>query len=144
MKNVTKAQISKVLRTENITNIFKIASKAGINVSDRHELLLFIEENAPSAKVASKAYSLSYGASDKNQTHYGASLKQPIISAIRFAKWQKKEGETNYSKILIEGNTNIYWASPIYEHADYNKSVAFSNTSKNRNIAKLINKYLNF
>ena len=47
----------------------------------------------------------------------------------------KKNKNTNYQKTLIEGKTSIYFASPIYGHADYNKSIF---CEKNEKTIKLI------
>ena len=52
---------------------------------------------------------------------------------------------TNYSKIFIQGNANIYFAHPAYGHFDYNKKVVCAmndNTLKAITIAnKLISKH---
>lgn len=48
----------------------------------------------------------------------------------------------NYCKVLIEGNTRIYWAHPLYRHQDYNKSVFGLNTPANRKRMQLINAIL--
>ena len=142
---ITKAEIARVLRTQNSTEIFKICSKLGLDVSVRKSVYDFIRENAPSAKVYRNAYRLSYGAGDfKNYRIDHSSVKMPIKAAVDHAKYNKNRGYDNYSKKLILGNTNIYWASPVYEHSDYNKSVAFPNTEKFRKIASLINKFLNY
>jgi len=73
-----------------------------------------------------------------------ASISGRQVRAILFAKEQVKSGiiKTNYAKILIEGNSNIYWAHPQYAHSDYNKSRAFENTEPNRALALKINNYL--
>ena len=47
----------------------------------------------------------------------------------------KKNKNTNYQKTLIEGKTSIYFASPIYGHKDYNKSIF---CEKNEKTIKLI------
>lgn len=49
---------------------------------------------------------------------------------------------SSYEKVIIEGNKHLYIASPIYLHADYNKSIFAKNTPENRRKAELINKLL--
>lgn len=49
-----------------------------------------------------------------------------------------KRIETNYLKIMIEGNTGIYLAHPVYNHSDYNKCRLFN---KNEKTIKLMNLY---
>lgn len=146
MKKVTKTQIVKVLRSENVTDIFKIAKLKGVDVSDRGNVYKFIQENAPSDKVYNKAYQLSYAAGNfKVSRAKHTSIKAPIAAAIQNAKYHKNSTKgTNYFKVLIVGNSNIYWANPWHKHADYNKSVAFENTEANRNFAKKLNSFLGF
>lgn len=48
----------------------------------------------------------------------------------------------NYLKVLIAGDSNIYWASPVYQHDDYNKSVWRPKTADNVKKAAVINAYL--
>lgn len=67
---------------------------------------------------------------------------EKIQDTIKFARFQKKEGNSNYSKILILGNMNIYWAHPFYQHSDYNKSIAMPLNKRTVKIAGIINKYL--
>lgn len=49
---------------------------------------------------------------------------------------------TNYFKILIEGNKNIYYAHPEYGHEDYNKSIAFPKNTKTLRLMYLVNTIL--
>ena len=49
----------------------------------------------------------------------------------------------NYKKVLIEGDTHIYWAHPYYRHDDYNKSIWRKNTPENRVKMQIINNFLN-
>jgi hypothetical protein len=144
MKTITKKQIKIELRTLNTTNIFKIAKLAGIDVKNRASLYKFIIDNAPSNKVFNSAFNLSYGANYPKQWVFTKNTTSKISKAIRYAMQQKKAGKSPYSKILVVGNSNIYWASPVYLHQDYNKSIALENNEKNRKLALTINKYLNF
>ncbi|REE01097.1 hypothetical protein [Marinoscillum furvescens] len=141
----SKTQITSVLRSENTTEIFKIAKASGIDVSNRGSLMRWIEAHSPSQKVSRKAYNLSYGAGDfKHHRINHSHNRNKVIAAIKRAKFEKAKGymETNYGKILVIGNENIYWAHPVYQHQDYNKSIAFTNTEKNRRLAAVINSYL--
>ncbi len=64
------------------------------------------------------------------------SVKTPIQITRSLITLSKKTKGTPYFKILIEGNTGIYYASPIYGHEDYNKSRLFD---KNEIGLKLMN-----
>jgi len=145
----SKTQIKKVLRTQNVTEIFKLAAKNGVDTSNKVDVLNFIRANSPSQKVSRNAYDLSVGAEGKkNGLEYRMQdlfvVNMPVKDTLAYAKQQKKQGESNYSKKLIEGNNNIYWASPRYGHLDYNKSIAMKNDKKGRKIMNLINDFLKF
>jgi hypothetical protein len=143
---ITKKEINKVLKTKDRTLIFKLATQCGIDVNLKSQVFRFIKDNAPTKSVDDAAYTIAYYAPNYKEAQYGfvAPNRMPIADAINFARKQKEEGYSSYSKILICGNTNIYWASPIYGHEDYNKSRAFANTEKNRRAAELINNFMGF
>lgn len=145
MKSVTKKQIQVELRKQTSTAVFAIANKCGVDVTKRVDVMRFVEENAPTQKIYRSAFRLVLCADHANQLKTVHNrIDMPIADAIRYAKQQINDGSmsTNYGKILLEGNNNIYWASPSYGHSDYNKSVAFKNTDRNRKAMQLINSIL--
>jgi hypothetical protein len=143
---ITKKRIQAELRTMNPTNIFKIAKMCGVDVSRPVHVMRFVEEYAPTKRIEKAAYGLTLCADHANQlkTVHGR-LEQPIMNAMAFMRIQINNGtiHTNYRKVLIEGNRNIYWAHPGYRHSDYNKHIAFPNTERNRRVMNLINICLN-
>jgi len=50
---------------------------------------------------------------------------------------------TNYCKIMIEGNTHIYYASADYGHSDYNKSCLFVKNEQTIKLMNLFNSIIN-
>jgi hypothetical protein len=46
---------------------------------------------------------------------------------------------TPYFKIMIEGNTSIYYASAVYRHSDYNKSRLFAKNAETLKLMDLFN-----
>jgi len=50
---------------------------------------------------------------------------------------------TNYFKVLIEGNTGIYYASAAYGHSDYNKSRVFNKTPETLKLMQIFNLIVN-
>lgn len=138
----TIKQIKEVLRTQDRTAIFKIHSqylKSGGVTKYVHD---FIVEYAPNEAVRSNAYRIAH--LGKHEKHIDLKpLNQPIQDVIQYAKEQAKKGLSSYSKVLIEGNSSIYWASPVYQHSDYNKSRAMENNEKNREVMRVVNSYLN-
>jgi cell division protein YceG involved in septum cleavage len=141
----TKKAIQEILRSGNRTEIFKVAKLKGFDVKNRTVVCDFIRHFAPSDKVRRKAIDIAYYKNSQYSVcKEGKNNLSPALKAIQFAKMQKKEGKSSYSKVLIEGNRNIYWASPEYLHRDYNKHSAFENTPKFQAIAKTINRFLNY
>lgn len=141
----TKKNIQNIIRAGNRTDIFKIAKSCGINVNDRSSLFDWYKSYATSDKIRRRAYDICfYENRFYAACNEGRNTLSPALRAFNFAKLQKKEGKSNYLKVLIGGNSSIYWASPEYGHSDYNKSIAMPNTEKNRAIARVINKYLSF
>lgn len=71
-------------------------------------------------------------------------LTTSIQEAIEFTNKQISEGtvHTNYAKMFIVGNENIYAAHPHYGHSDYNKWCAMPNTPKHRKVAEQLNQRL--
>lgn len=131
----TKKQIQAVLRTLNRTAIFKIAKQAGVNVTKRAEVCEFIRRYAPTKRISKWAYSIAY-TTDKKAYSVPAPVL-PVANSIRFAKEQRTSSP--YCKVLIKGNANVYWASPVYGHSDYNKSIAFPITEHSDKLIRLIN-----
>lgn len=138
---MNKKEIQSVLRTLNRTAIFKAAKQHGVDVSNRGAVEKFIKAFAPTVKAARKAWDIAF-LNDK--ADYSRYTPNTIGSVFAYAKRQKAEGHSPYSKMLIVGNKNIYWASPEYGHADYNKSIALPNTERNRRAATIINHYLGY
>jgi hypothetical protein len=143
---ITKREINETLRSLDRTAIFRLAKKCGIDVTNQSRVYHFILENAPTQKLKKAAYGIALYAPNYKEFKYGfiVSKTNPILDAINFAKEQKKNNwmQTNYGKVLIEGDRNIYWAHPQYQHADYNKSRALVNNERNRRVANVINQYL--
>ena len=50
---------------------------------------------------------------------------------------------TNYFKVLIEGNTSIYYASAVYGHRDYNKCRVFPKNESTLKLMQIFNKIVN-
>lgn len=55
---------------------------------------------------------------------------------------KKNKAAGNYKKILIEGGSHIWWASPVYLHEDYNKAIFGKNNAENRRRMGIINAFL--
>jgi len=69
--------------------------------------------------------------------------KSPVQITKRLIEMSKNTIGTSYFKTLIEGNTGIYYASPVYGHRDYNKSRIFDKNEKTLRLMELFNKIVN-
>jgi hypothetical protein len=137
MKN-TKITIELAVKNNDASALFKLFKG---NRSKVMEAVSGLKDK----NLAIRAYDLAYGKQHKFIYRPEKQIHSRQIQAILFAKSQVNDGsiKTNYAKVLIEGNSNIYWAHPIYGHRDYNKSRAFENNEANRILAGKINAYLN-
>lgn len=134
MKKITKKEIQKVLRTNDRTQIFRIAKLSGVDVKNKNNVFNFIRKYAPTQKISRKAWLLAF----PHKIQYESYYERPVVSySIRFAKQQ--DLNSNYCKVLVKGNKNWYWCSPVYGHSDYNKSIAFPINEKNNRLAFLLN-----
>lgn len=138
MKKITKKSIELAVRNNDATALFAMFQ------GDRQKVHAAVS-GLMIQKLAKRAYDLAYGKQHKFTYRPEKQIHSKQVRAILFAKEQVKDGsiKTNYAKVLIEGNNNIYWAHPSYGHSDYNKSRAFENTQANRMLATKINAYLN-
>ena len=78
---------------------------------------------------------------EKLQNNTGIETSVQLVKKLMFRS-QMCIG-TNYLKIMIEGNTGIYYAHPSYGHADYNKSRLFDKTPETIKLMNLFNSYIN-
>jgi hypothetical protein len=144
---MTKKEIVKVLRSLDRTAIYR-ACKLHTGSCSKGEVYRFIETYAPSNKVRKLASSLIFDCPPKwaKGNYKGVTCYRemhPTLDAFRFARWIAANTKgTNYFKVLVEGNKNIYWASQKCGHSDYNKSIAMPNTPHNREVMRVINAYL--
>lgn len=146
-KKITKKQIVAELKTLDCTRIHRIASICGVDANNSIDVIAFTEKYVGSL-LLSKIIRIVRNRDIKTYSYVTEinkfyRLNESTISRIRREmNEQIKWGYSSYSKILIEGNINIYWASPVYLHSDYNKSRAMENTPKNRKVMELVNKML--
>jgi len=140
---ITKKTIATELKSLDITRTYRIAKICGVNLKNKMDIYNWLKSNAPTEKVKNKAYEIAFESDRKKMFKIGLFMpskpQNRVLKTISHAKVEMAEKRGRYSKILIFGDNNIYWASPIYQHADYNKSIAMPRTQKNEKLANLIN-----
>lgn len=71
------------------------------------------------------------------------SKKTNVQKVRELLQWSIQTKGTGYFKVLIEGNTGIYYASPSYGHSDYNKSRVFEKNAETIKLMQLFNSIIN-
>lgn len=71
------------------------------------------------------------------------SKKSNVQKVRELLQWSIQTKGTGYFKVLIEGNTGIYYASPVYGHSDYNKSRVFEKNAETLKLMQLFNSIIN-
>jgi hypothetical protein len=67
-------------------------------------------------------------------------IKKSNVQVVRgLIKCSLERKGTSYFKIMIEGNTGIYYASAEYGHNDYNKTRLFEKNAETLKLMKLFN-----
>lgn len=127
----------KTLKSASKTEIFNFVAKKFGSENIKQKVYDYL--NNHSVYGSKIAYNTAY---NSGKPFISSFINTPIANVVAFAKSQKKEGKSNYSKVLILGNTNIYWASEVYGHSDYNKSVAMPINNKSIALMQVVNSYL--
>ncbi len=125
-KNITKKYIVKVLRSMDTTEIFRLYHKIYGGKVEKSGVYRFIQQFAPTNRVYDAAYRLAYPVKQREAW-------EETRKAIAFQKQNEKHiaieclreniarGLDGYTKRPIMGMTHLYFASPVYQHKDYNK-----------------------
>lgn len=71
------------------------------------------------------------------------SKKSNVQKVRELIKFSLECKNTNYFKIMIEGSSGIYYASPVYGHSDYNKSRLFDKNEETLKLMNLFNSIVN-
>lgn len=130
-KNVTKKHIEAVLRSMNQTSIYRLYHKIYGVKPTFSGVFDFIRQFAPTDKVRSEALSLTKSNSDKQALLYGRDWSKktiayhrsfPLSTAMSIFRHELSRGSDSYSKRPFYGRTHLYFCSPVFGHADYNKS----------------------
>lgn len=121
MKNLTAKQIAQVktIKTWTSTKFHGNAKKAG-------SLLVADLKGIVAKKVSREVAKID--------------TKKSNVQKVReLIKWSLETKGTGYFKVLIEGNTGIYYASAAYGHSDYNKSRVFEKNAVTLRLMELFN-----
>ena len=125
-KTISKKYIHKILRTLDKTQIFRLYFQICGHV-DRSDLFHFILTYAPSNRVRNAAYGIAYKtynlqhSEDESRKYLEFIEANKYQRAVREFKNELRHFCTPYTKRPIMGEKYLYFASPVYGLADYNK-----------------------
>lgn len=128
-KNISKNEINSVLRSMDPTQIFRLVHIIYGGKVARSQVYDFIKDYSPNRKVWNKAWELSHSqkhAEERNDwSNPYKSIQFKIANAkhiaIQALRDEIARGLDSYTKRPIMGHTHLYFASPVYQHSDYNK-----------------------
>lgn len=151
-KTITRKSIEDVIRTEDSTQIFRLYHRIYGGKVEKVKVCNFIKEFAPLKSLARNAVFLSNLAQadspflrDQSRKSFAwrqDNMKQVIMRCFRE---ELRRGIDSYTKRPVMGHTYLYWCSPLYGHADYNKSRALPIAGNERFcelICRLADKYI--
>lgn len=132
-KNITKAEIQRILRSENVQDIFNLTYRLYGGVVKREQVFHLILDYAPTKRARSKACVIAY-----ENTHECRRAKEACTqeSVQRRAAWsranqiqqvvQQFRYETSqrlgaHTQIPMMGFTHLYFCNPVFGHNDRHK-----------------------
>lgn len=148
-ETISKKRIQQVLRTLDRTAIFRL-TKTIYGDAERMHVYDLVKLYGPTQKIRSLACDIAYynarrhdlETSYKRHLEYQNDNKYHI--AMAWFRYFVKKPNSPYAKRPIIGKTNLYFASPIYLHDDYNKWRCMQIAGNERfceTICKLADKY---
>ena len=148
-ETISKKRIQQVLRTLDRTAIFRL-TKTIYGDAERLHVYDLVRLYGPTQKIRSLARDIAYFnerrhdlvTSVKRHLEYQNDNKYHI--AMAWFRYFVKKPNSPYAKRPIIGKTNLYFASPIYLHDDYNKWRCMPIAGNERfceTICKLADKY---
>lgn len=121
MKNATRAQIAQI-KSLNPWNLENLKNRKKVGSIPAPEFATIMRKKT--VRSMNKK-------TDNPSTLTGKIF--PLMAASLAAKG------TPYFKVLIEGKTGIYYASPVFGHDDYNKARIFDKNEKTLKLMRLFN-----
>lgn len=143
----TKTAFRAALKANDQTEVWHLAAIKMGRTPTRHEVYMMVKEISSSMRDERRAFSIAYNSSRK-EAQRGA-IDEAWISrgayrqndgrayALEMLRRLLTENCGNYTKVPMMGHTHLYFCSPSYGHADYNK-VCTCNIEGNEEFVKKI------
>ncbi len=139
MKNLTKTQIDQIkkLTPHDSTSFHGNKKKVGELLVSDLKIIVSKKVNRFYGNYVTKTGKIIYSYEFKHKKDTNIQKLKDLIKCSLNSKG------TNYFKVLIEGNSGIYYAHPIHQHNDYNKSRIFDKNAETLKLMKLFNSIVN-
>lgn len=132
-KNITKAEIQRILRSENVQDIFSLTYRLYGGVVKREQVCQLIRDYAPTEHVRAKAYTIAYDSTHEYQRarkacapevvqrHAAWSRANQIQQVMKQFRYEISQQLDAHTQIPVMGFTHLYFCNPVYGHNDRNK-----------------------
>ena len=134
----TKKAFRAALKANDKTKVWQLAAVKLGKTPTRAELKNFIWEMSTTRRDDDKAYDLAYNTSTPRKIRFHECEQEFIrrndyenfkmmcarnekTTALEMLRRLLTEKPSNYTKVPMMGHTHLYFCSPSYGHADYNK-----------------------
>lgn len=132
-KNITKAEIQRILRSENVQDIFHLTHRFYGGSVKREQVCQLIRDYAPTERVRAKAYTIAYDstheyqrarkacAPEAVQRHAAWSRANQIQQVVQQFRYETSQRLGAHTQIPMMGFTHLYFCNPVFGHNDRNK-----------------------
>lgn len=121
----TKKAFRAALKSNDKTKVWQLVAISLKRTPTKTEVFNYVEKFSSTLRDFRKAYNMAYGRREKNTSNkmvypqYTVSLERG--AALAMLRRLLTEKTSNYTKVPMMGHTHLYFCSPSYGHADYNK-----------------------
>lgn len=121
----TKTAFRAALKANDKTKVWQLVAISLKRTPTKTEVCNYVEKFSSTLRDFRKAYNMAYGRREKNTStkmiypKYTVSLERG--AALAMLRRLLTEKPSNYTKVPVMGHTHLYFCSPSYGHADYNK-----------------------
>lgn len=145
-ESITKKQIVNVLKTQDVTAIFRLYHRIYGEHPTHIRVMDFALAFSTSGKILraienSRIGHITYK-EIVNDSEFRAQNAKSI--AMRFFREQLRDVTSSYAKRPMMGHTHLYFCSPVYGHRDYNKIMSLPIAGNERfceTMCRLADKY---
>jgi len=121
----TKKAFRAALKANDKTKVWQLVAMSLKRTPTKTEVYNYVVKFSSTLRDFRKAYKMAYGIREKKTSpkmvypKYTISLERG--ASLAMLRRMLTEKPSNYTKVPMMGHTHLYFCSPSYGHADYNK-----------------------